>query len=198
MNVKPRINWSFAAGGLAAVIMALSVSGYVMNERSKTVLPPTYGWEYGNGYSSVDTEPYAVTNPDHQLPVLNEPASFTISEKEEMPVLDGAEAVFPVYSAFANAVYQGISEQNVNEDGMDIVSFTNTIYAFERLISGEVDIFFGAQPSAAQQQMAESRGKELVMTPIGKEAFVFFVNAKNDVDSMSMLDISLRHISQGQ
>ena len=72
---------------------------------------------------------------------------------------------------------------------MEIVSFTNTIYAFEQLVSGNVDIFFGAHPSPAQQSLAESNGKELVLTTIGKEAFVFFVNEKNPVDSLSSEEI---------
>lgn len=148
-----------------------------MWERSKTVLP-SYGFAYGDGYSSVDLAPYYVDNPENILPKLSGKASLTIEKPSEMPVLDGAEAAYPVYAAFANAIYKDIATVNVRPDGYEIVSFTNTIYAFERLVSGEVDIFFGAQPSPAQQQLAENAGKELVMTPIGKEAFVFFVNKK--------------------
>jgi phosphate transport system substrate-binding protein len=104
-----------------------------------------------------------------------------------MPILDGAEAAFPVYSAFANATYENIKKV-MGESG-DVVSFTNTIYAYERLLSGEVDIYFGAVPSKEQQEMAKAAGKELVMTPIGKEAFVFFVNPSNKVDSLKVSEI---------
>ncbi|WP_170169052.1 PstS family phosphate ABC transporter substrate-binding protein [Mesobacillus subterraneus] len=173
------------AVGAGMLVVLLSLSGAIYIERSKHVLPPSYGFDHGNGYSSVDLEVYNVTNPSNQLPKLGEPATFTIEKQSDMPVLDGAEAAYPVYSAFANEVYQNIGYQNTTPTGEEIVSFTNTIYAFERLVSGEVDIFFGAQPSEAQKRLAESSGKELELTPIGKEAFVFFVNEKNSIDNLS-------------
>lgn len=168
----------------SVILLGLVVSGYVLWERAQTVLP-SYGFAYENGYSSVDLEPYYVTNPTNILPKLSEPTTFSINDPIEMPILDGAEAAYPVYAAFANATYENISENNMIDDKFEIVSFTNTIYAFERLLSGEVDIFFGAQPSERQLDMAKRAGKELILTPIGKEAFVFFVNSKNPITNLS-------------
>ncbi|WP_059170351.1 PstS family phosphate ABC transporter substrate-binding protein [Bacillus sp. FJAT-27445] len=186
MNKQNKVSRTSMLAGLISVAVCLAVSGTVLWQRSQTVLP-SYGFKYENGYSSVDLEPYYVTNNSNILPVLSEPATITIEDTDEMPVLDGAEAAYPVYAAFANAVYKDIGTQNYfSEKSEEIVSFTNTIYAFERLLSGEVDIFFGAQPSEEQKRMAESQGKELVLTPIGKEAFVFFVNSKNPVDSLTV------------
>ena len=157
--------------GVGIIVLSLAVIGSIYIERSKHVLPPSYGFDYGNGFSSVDLEPYYVTNPNNKLPKLEGPASFSVETQSEMPILDGAEAAYPVYAAFANATYKEIRSNNTLPTGEEVVSFTNTIYAFERLVSGEVDIFFGAQPSASQQSLAESKGKELVLTnasfPIG-------------------------------
>ena len=175
--------------GVGIIVLSLAVIGSIYIERSKHVLPPSYGFDYGNGFSSVDLEPYYVTNPNNKLPKLEGPASFSVETQSEMPILDGAEAAYPVYAAFANATYKEIRSNNTLPTGEEVVSFTNTIYAFERLVSGEVDIFFGAQPSASQQSLAESKGKELVLTPIGKEAFVFFVNEKNPVDNLNSEEI---------
>lgn len=50
---------------------------------------------------------------------------------------------------------------------------TKTNTAYTRLIIGEIDIFFGAQPSKQQIQAAEDKGVNLTFTPIAKEAFVF-------------------------
>jgi phosphate transport system substrate-binding protein len=172
--------------GVSVFLLAMGTGAAVQWQRSKTVLP-SYGFQYGGGYSSTDLYPYDVRNPDNKLPVLETPSTFTIKEKNKMPVLDGAEAAYPVYSAFANATYKNI--KNIDTFGREIISFTNTIYAYERLLSGEVDIYFGAEPSKEQQKMAEVQGKELVMTPIGKEAFVFFVNPKNKVDSLKVSEI---------
>ncbi|MEH7747265.1 substrate-binding domain-containing protein [Neobacillus drentensis] len=167
-------------------MLAIGTGAAVQWHRSKTVLP-SYGFEYGGGYSSTDLYPYDVNNPDNILPKLKTASTFTIKKPSEMPILDGAEAAFPVYSAFANAAYENI-DKVVQEYG-EVVTFTNTIYAYERLLTGDVDIYFGAEPSKEQQLMAKEAGKELVMTPIGKEAFVFFVNPDNKIDSLAVSEI---------
>lgn len=148
-----------------------------------------YGFPYENGWSSVDLAPYHVENKDNLLVRLQEPSAFMVTERDEMPILDGAEAAFPVYSAFALNCYENIvdieRQTAVLETDTSPIQFTNTIEAYKRLLTGEVDIFFGAKPSEDQKQLAESKGKELVLTPIGKEAFVFFVSDKNKVDSLT-------------
>ncbi|MEH7113148.1 substrate-binding domain-containing protein [Neobacillus niacini] len=181
----PSFNKKHVLTVLTVFALAIGTGAAVQWQRSKTVLP-SYGFEYGGGYSSTDLSPYEVMNPDNKLPTLESHSVFTIKDPNEMPILDGAEAAFPVYSAFANAVYENIN--NVQET-KDIVSFTNTIYSYERLLSGEVDIYFGAEPSKEQQKMAKEQGKELVMTPIGKEAFVFFVNPDNKIDGLNVSEI---------
>lgn len=153
--------------------------------RSKTVLP-SHGFDYEDGYSSTDLWPYNIDNPDHSLPRLTEESTFIISDHDEAPVLDGAEAAFPVYSAFALATY----DDNILKDQeQEYVSFTNTIYGFERLLDQEIDIFFGAEPSNDQQQLAKKKERDLSLTPIGKEAFVFFVNKNNPIHSLDVSEI---------
>lgn len=152
-----------------------------------------YGFAYEGGWSSVDLKPYYVENPENKLAKLDEPASFIISDVSKMPVLDGAEATYPVYSAFANACYENIAEiqeyaksrEGEEENAPKPVRFTNTIEAYKSLVNGDVDIFFGSMPSPEQKQLAADAGKELVYTPIGKEAFVFFVSEDNPVDGLT-------------
>lgn len=184
-KVRPAINKKQVVTIIAVFILAMGTGAVVQWQRSKTVLP-SYGFEYGGGYSSTDLTPYEVTNPANILPKLESPSTFTIKNSSEMPRLDGAEAAYPVYSAFANTVYENISKV---DNVWEIVSFTNTIYSYERLLSGEVDIYFGAEPSKEQREMAKRQGKELVMTPIGKEAFVFFVNPDNNIASLDVSEI---------
>jgi phosphate transport system substrate-binding protein len=185
-NERPTFNKRQFISLLTVVCLAISTGVAVQWHRSKTVLP-SYGFAYGGGFSSTDLRPYEVTNPGNKLPKLTAPPTFTIKNPSEMPILDGAEAAFPVYSAFANATYENINE--ISKNGAEAVTFTNTINAYERLLSGEVDIYFGAEPSKEQQEMAKKARKELVMTPIGKEAFVFFVNPSNKVDSLKVSEI---------
>ncbi len=186
---KPLLVKNYAFGFAAVLVISTVIGIGVTLERGKTMLPKDYGFQYGGGYASVDLWNYDRTNPDNKLAKLSNTVTFSISDPNKMPVLDGAEAAYPVYSAFANACYD-IKVDNQDQIkyekyGGNKVEFTNTIYAYERLIKGEVDIFFGAEPSKAQREMAEKAGKKLVLTPIGKEAFVFFVNKENPIDNLS-------------
>ncbi len=165
---------------------------------------PGYGFPYEHGYSSTDLEPYYVENEDNILAKLDEPSIFIISEPAKMPVLDGAEAAYPIYSAFANACYENIGEIQEyakhnrwqDPDAAMPIKFNNSIIAFEDLVAGDTDIFFGAKPSVQQQEMAAQAGKELILTPIGKEAFIFFVNSENPIDVLNSEQI--RSIYSGE
>ena len=99
--------------------------------------------------------------------------------------LDGATALYPIYAAFAQAVYPE-SHYPYYEGS---VQCGGTIDAYERLVKGEVDVIFVAGPSDAQLNMAKVAGKEFHYTPIGKEAFVFFVNSENPVTSLTVEQI---------
>jgi phosphate transport system substrate-binding protein len=105
-----------------------------------------------------------------------------ISFTEDYPVLDGATAAYPVYAAMAQELYKGLDSKTVDQ----YVSCSNTGNAYQRLIDGEIDIFFGAQPSKQQTEAAREKGVEFSLTPIAKEAFVFFVHKDNPVDSLSL------------
>ena len=187
------------------ILCFYAFSEYVLYRHRINIVPsahPSYNFSYAGGYSSIDLRPYDVTNHENILVKLTEPSSFRISNPQKMPVLDGAEAAYPVYSAFANACYENIAtiqkkaENAQSDDTVMPIQFTNTIYAYEKLLEGEIDIFFGAKPSANQLEMAEKAGVELRLTPIAKEAFVFLVSDENPVDGLSSEQI--RDIYSGE
>ena len=108
--------------------------------------------------------------------------------------LDGATALYPVYSAFVQAVYPeakyDIYDFKYNEeDGYGQVTCTGTIEAYQRLIDGKTDLIFCAAPSKDQMAAAEAAGVQLHLTPIGREAFVFFVNSENPVKGLTVEEI---------
>ena len=116
--------------------------------------------------------------------------------KFETPTLrlDGATALYPVYSAFVQAVYPegkyDIYDYKYNEEeGLGQVTCTGTIDAYQRLIDGKTDLIFCAAPSKDQLAKAEAAGVQLHMTPIGREAFVFFVNSENPVAGLTVEEI---------
>ena len=200
---RPFINHKKKLIILCAVVISIySLSEIALLQNRKNVVSTartanSYGFAYEGGYSSTNLKPYYVENESNILAKLDEPSTFIIVNPLDMPVLDGAEAVYPVYSAFANACYANIAEiqaygkeqsrrGTVSEEFIVMpIQFSNTIYAYEDLLSGEVDICFGAKPSEEQMKMAEEQGKEVILTPIGKEGFVFFVNDANPIDSLT-------------
>ncbi|MCM3638457.1 substrate-binding domain-containing protein [Sporosarcina luteola] len=114
---------------------------------------------------------------------LDEPANLHI--EEDLPIIDGATALYPIYASFAQAVYPEKEYQPYDSEVMS----NRTEAAYTNLINGKVDIIFVLGPSTTQLNQAESAGKELKLTPIGKEAFVFFVNSKNSVESLTENEI---------
>lgn len=105
--------------------------------------------------------------------------------------LDGATALYPVYAGFVQAVYP---EGDYPLSGT--VACSNTVGAYQRLLDREVDIIFAAALSAEQLAAAERAGLTLHMTPIGREAFVFFVNSRNPVTELTVEEV--RSIYSGE
>ncbi len=106
--------------------------------------------------------------------------SETLQLEDNLPVLDGAAAVFPVYSAFVNATYPETTELHNG-----VFEYNNTVGGYKLLGEKQTDIFFGAYPSEEQIAAAKEKGTEFVYTPIGADAFVFFVHQDNPIDSLT-------------
>ena len=132
-------------------------------------------------------EPFA---PDTKAASLDEPSTLILSE-DALLRLDGATALYPVYAGFVQAVYpQGeYPRYTATEDGYGVVTCSGTVDAYQRLIQGDADVIFAAAPSQGQLDMAAQAGVELHLTPIGREAFVFFVNSKNPVEGLTVEEI---------
>ena len=109
----------------------------------------------------------------------------TLTLKSDLPKMDGATALYPLYSAFVEATYPKKEYYPYESE----VMVNTTPDAYSNLIFGKVDMIFAAAPSKAQQVTAKQYGKELHLTPIGREAFVFFVHRKNEVDNLTMNQI---------
>lgn len=130
---------------------------------------------------------------ESNLAALSSPSSLILTEN--CPVMDGATALYPLYAAFAQAVYPEdvlMSEGKVT----DILACSTTKMAYRNLIDGKADIIFVAEASEAQMQDAAEEGVELIFTPIGSEAFVFFVNSANPVETLTVAQ--LRDIYSGK
>lgn len=109
----------------------------------------------------------------------------TVAIEEPLPILDGATAMYPLYAAFVQATYPNNPDYLHNGQ----VMVNKTPQAYENVIKGHADMIFVAPPSQQQLQAAKSNNVELKMTPIGKEAFVFFVHKKNPINSLTLEQI---------
>ena len=104
--------------------------------------------------------------------------------------LDGATALYPVYASFVQNVWPaGADTRRYGTEGYGTVACTGTIDAYIRLTKGDTDMIFAAAPSEAQIEAARNVGMNFHLTPIGREAFVLFVNSKNPVDGLTVEQI---------
>jgi phosphate transport system substrate-binding protein len=104
---------------------------------------------------------------------------------DNLPVLDGATALYPVYASFVQAVYPK-DYYNYYKEINRLVLCSRTPGAYENLLEGKVDIIFCMTPSDEQKKQFSDNGIKLKLVPIGREAFVFFVNKKNIVDNVTI------------
>ena len=115
----------------------------------------------------------------------------------DLPVLDGAAALVPVYAAVIDNIYpegcvtyEGGEFSDDNYYGENFaddsaMQYNNTVRGYKAIVDGGTDILFCAAPSEEQKRYAEEQGVELVYVPIGLEGFVFFVNENNPVDGLT-------------
>ena len=124
----------------------------------------------------------------------------------ELPILDGATALFPVYASFVQAAYPQADYVPVYPKGAlfsgrydfysGILRCTTTPWAYTSLINKGADIIFCMEPSKDQIEEADADGIMFNMTPIGRDAFVFIVNIDNPVNNITSEQI--RMIYSGQ
>lgn len=154
---------------LAAVVLATAIAVPGIYHKTRPVIQDGY----------VSTYDYAPFQEGTKAVSLDQPATLKLAEN--LPILDGATALYPIYSAFAQAVYP---EKEYDQYSSEVMS-NRTGEAYDNLLNGRADIIFVLGPSEAQLAKAERMGKELKLTPIGREAFVFFVNARNPVQGLT-------------
>ncbi|MCL2675652.1 MAG: substrate-binding domain-containing protein [Firmicutes bacterium] len=149
-------------------------------------------------------------NPYEQsiLVTLDEPVTLQFDYMMTTPKLDGATAFYPVCSAFVQVAYSGFRDYyNLNPGGYharvwfldaaqdggpyehNILSCTKTGAAYRLLADKKVDMIFAFEPSAEQEAAATAKGEEFVLTSIGHDAFYFFVNTKNPINSLTVAQV---------
>ncbi len=145
----------------------------------------------------IDVKNYLPHEKESDLPKIESSLKLT----ENLPVLDGAAALVPVYAAIIDNVYpegcvtyEGGTFSDDNYYGENFaensaMQYKNTVRGYQAIVDGDTDILFCAGPSEEQKQYAKEQGVELVYVPIGLEGFVFFVNENNPVENLTVEQI---------
>ncbi len=136
---------------------------------------------------TIDTAPNIQV--DKYLPFEEESAivkfrSETLDFTDDLPRIDGAAALFPVYSAFVNATYPTDTTLSTYNNETPF-AFRNTPDGYKTLAEKGSDVFIGVYPSEAQINYAKEHDTEFVFTQIGTEAFVFITHIDNPIDSLT-------------
>lgn len=114
-------------------------------------------------------------NKKEDVQVSEEPL-FT---KKNYPKVDASLATQPLTNAFI---------KNFVDKNYDVnsIKYTNTHPAYVDLINGKTDLIVVTEPSKEELEFAKEKNVELEVIPVVKEGFVFYVNSKNKVDSLSL------------
>ena len=104
-------------------------------------------------------------------------------DNDTMPRVDASLATQPLMDAYV--------EYFANEDILIDVknNYTNTHPAYEKLVNNETDLIIVTEPSEEELKMASDAGVELNITKVVNEGFVFFVNAQNPVNGLTLDEI---------
>ena len=100
--------------------------------------------------------------------------------QENYPNVDGSTATIPLAEAF---------EKNFTGKEEVEITHSKTHKAYVKLIDGECDLILVVEPSQDEIEYAEEKNVELQYDKVVNEGFVFFVNAKNPVDSLTLEEI---------
>ena len=130
--------------------------------------------------AEVDLFQYEPNSEGTKAVTLDKQASLQLP-KDNLIRLDGATALYPLYSSFVQATYP----KQVYTHFDPTVRSTKSDAAYRNLVKGNADIIFGASLSEAQLKHAKTNNIKLKMTPIGREAFVFFVHSNNSIDGLT-------------
>ena len=106
--------------------------------------------------------------------------SKPIFTAEEYPIVDGSTATIPLAKAF---------EENFTGQEDVEIKHSKTHEAYVNLIDGICDLILVVEPSEDDLTYAKKNNVELVSEKVVNEGFVFFVNANNPVDSLTLEQI---------
>ncbi len=123
-----------------------------------------------------------------------EPESPGLRIRENPPQVGGSEMFYSLYAGACRAICKETLAQNAVDEKRDSGDCRPEV--FQPLPTGGYDLFFMLRPTDAEMEKMTQPGKMLTVTPVAREALVFFVDARNPVNSLTQDE--LRKIYAGQ
>ena len=137
--------------------------------RHETVTEPSpYDW-------SKDYEPF---KPGNRLATAKPNAAFRF--EGEAPRMTGAYALYPVYAA----AFQALAAEPAERPD-EYVTLNGSDAIFWWLNNEKSDVIFGLRPAPGQIEAMRKAGLRYTLTPILREAFVFFVHKDNPATNLT-------------
>ena len=165
---------------LSLIILILLAAGFgiykFVIEKNKTEQKPTQ-------VSQVKPAPVQ-ENKTVTPTVKGEKLSMTL---EEFPKVDGATAMLPMVQEMVKTV-TGISDAEA-EKYIEENTQGKSAKVYASLINKEKDVIFVSEPSDDILRQAKEKNVEFDMTGIGYDGFVFLLNEKNPVKSLTLEQI---------
>ena len=151
-------------------------------------LIPAYRWytveRFKQLSDNINWHAYDPWRTGTKVVVVNAAPEFKIAK--DLPRIDGAYALYPVYSGVVRALYD---RQEFAKESRIYLDANGSDMTFRKLLDKEVDLIFSAPPSKKQIADAGAKSLKYEITPFAKEAFVFFVNSKNPIENITSQQI---------
>ena len=132
-------------------------------------------------YFAVDRFVINPNNINNNVPqnIISDEPLYTM---ESFPKIDASLATQPLTDAIISN-FTGLDVSKI------VTNYSNTHPAYIKLINDEVDLIVVTQPSKEELELAKQKGIEFEVIPVVKEGFVFYVNTKNPVNSLTQTQI---------
>ncbi len=181
-EVKVKL-WSIALFIILAILLILGgVLIYHKNSRSKENIIETSKVTQ-NITETMSSEVTQNIKQKYYEPSQEEKARTAELEtilKSNLPSMDGSTSTIPLEAGIKAALF------NITQEKAEAgVVHATTYGSYDNLLKGKCDIIFSTPLSENQYESAKKANIELVEIPVVLEGFVFVVNAKNPVSSLT-------------
>ena len=156
---------------LAFVMLVGLMGGCASDSPAPTDTTGTEATEPSTKETTLSTEPSTEPTIDPILETL----------RNSLPLMDGSTSLIPLEAGIRAAIFG----KTIEEATADVVH-SSTWESFYNLLDGSVDLIFSCPLSEEQQAQDQI---QLEMSAVAKEGFVFVVNAKNPVNTLTQQQI---------